>query len=103
MEYLTERSFSWMTYEPFIGILMIISAAILFVSHFNKENFKPASFWQWVGRVIESFSVAFAFMFLLWAFRSILNTNSENFSFSHGRVSEQNYNSVQTIWGSPHH
>lgn len=103
MEYLLDRSFSWMAYEPFIGVLMIISAAILFISHFTKDSFKPVNFWQWMGRVIESLSVALAFLFLLWAFRSVLNSNNEGFSFSHGRVSEANYNSVQTIWGSPHH
>ncbi len=103
MEYIIDRAFSWMTYEPLIGILMIISAAILFISHFAKDDFKPASFWQWAGRIIESLSVAFAFLFLLWAFRSVLNTNNDSFSFSHGRVSEVNNYSVQTIWGSPHH
>jgi hypothetical protein len=103
MEYMTDRLFSWMSYEPFIGILMIISAAVLFISHFNKDRFKPANFWQWFGRIVESLSVALAFLFLLWAFRAVLNSNNEGFSYSHGRVSEANYNSVQTIWGSPHH
>ncbi|MCI5056663.1 MAG: hypothetical protein MRY83_11175, partial [Flavobacteriales bacterium] len=53
--------------------------------------------------IIESFAVALTFLFLLWSFRSILNANNSTFAQSHGRVSEANYYSVKTIWGSPHH
>lgn len=94
---------AWFTLQPFIALMMIIAACVLFVLSYKQKSKKEiSSFWQWFKIVIESGLQALLFLGLLWAFRAILNTNLVTFKQSHGRVSEVNYTSVQNIWGGAH-
>jgi len=103
MGLLGERVASWMTYEPVIGLLMIVATIVLFYVTYRKNPASPeASFWNWARRVVEAAVLAVLFLGLLWGFRAILNDNYKSFTQSHGRISQVNYNSVKKIWGSPH-
>ena len=97
------RFFGWMTYEPVVGLLMIIGALVLFLLAYREKNAtEPKGFWDWLRRLLESLGVAVMFLGLLWAFRAILNNNTSTFRSAHGRISSVNYYSVKKIWGSPH-
>jgi hypothetical protein len=93
---------SWMTVEPTVGLLMIITALVLFGSAFMKSKEAAPTFWQWLKRIIEASVGAVLFLGLLWGFRSILNSNNATFNNTHGSISDANYWSAQSIWGKPH-
>ena len=101
MTYLIDRVFMWMSIEPVIGLLMIVASLVLFVGAYRSRG-EPGSTFKWVRQLVEAGAVALLLLGLLWAFRSILNDNAATFSYNHGRVSEVNYASLMTIWGSPH-
>ncbi|MCP4134270.1 MAG: hypothetical protein GY754_25070 [bacterium] len=103
IKYTIDRFFSWMTFEPVIGLMMIIGAIVIFLMRYKKDgDVSPATFWEWARRILESAGVALLFLGLLWSFRAILNNNNTDFRQEHGRVSSVNYESVKRIWGSPH-
>jgi hypothetical protein len=103
MSFLFDRLLSWMTIEPFIWFLMILTAFVLFYQSYKSRETGPEDrFWRWSKRFLESLGKALLFLGILWACRSILNANYEDFRFGHGRVSEVNYKSVNEIWGGPH-
>ena len=103
LKYVFDRFFGWMTHEPFIGLLMIIAALVLFLTTYkNKRAPESVSFWPWLRGILEAFGVALLFLGLLWSFRAILNHNSSGFQRAHGRVSQANFKSLKTIWGAPH-
>lgn len=98
-----DRINAWLTLQPFIALMMIIAACVLFVlSYKQKAKKEITTFWQWLRIVIESGLQALLFLGLLWAFRAILNANLATFKQSHGRVSQVNYMSVTNIWGGGH-
>ncbi|MBN2531617.1 MAG: hypothetical protein JXB88_01930 [Spirochaetales bacterium] len=99
-----DRINAWFTVQPFIALMMIIAACVLFALSYKQKKAEKecTSFWQWLQIVIESGLKALLFLGLLWAFRAILNSNLVTFRQSHGRVSEVNYNSVLNIWGGGH-
>ncbi|MDH4129405.1 MAG: hypothetical protein OEV44_11650 [Spirochaetota bacterium] len=102
MKFIANRFFSWMTYEPVIGLLMVTVAIILFIVAYKKYDLKSNTFWEWLKRIVEAGAIAIIFIGFLWAFRSILNDNYNSFRKAHGRVSETNFKSVKKIWGAPH-
>jgi len=91
-----------MTVEPAIGLLMLITAVVLFSTAFTKARETSSAFWPWLRRVIEASVGAILFLGLLWAFRSILTNNSTTFHSTHGSLSEASLKSAQSIWGRPH-
>jgi hypothetical protein len=97
-----DRVINWVTVEPAISLLMIITAVVIFGSAFRKSEDSSATFWPWLRRVIESSVGAVLFLGLLWAFRAILNNNNVTFNSTHGSLSEANRQSAQSIWGRPH-
>jgi len=101
LDYLGGRFFDWMTYEPVVGLMMIVAAVVLFIGRYRRgapgEGGGP-----WVRGVLEAGAGAVLFLGLLWAFRAVLNDNAATFRENHGRVSEANYESLKTIWGAPH-
>ncbi len=57
-----ERFSAWMTEEPFITLMTIIAAVVLFVFAYKKKSSKePIAYWDWMKQVIESATIAFAF------------------------------------------
>jgi len=92
----------WMTVEPTIGLLMTITALVIFGSSFAKSPDTSNTFWPWLRRVIEASIGAVLFLGLLWAFRSILTSNNTTFNSTHGSLSEATLHSAQSIWGRPH-
>ena len=101
LEFGAVRLMGWMTYEPIIGLMMVVGAVVLFLGAYRRGS-PPSTFGSWTRRIIESSAYALLFLGLLWAFRAVLNDNNSTFSQNHGRVSEANYQSLQTIWGAPH-
>ena len=97
-----DRVINWVTVEPAISLLMIITAVVLFGSAFRKSKDSSTTFWPWLRRVIEASVGAVLFLGLLWAFRAILNNNNVTFNSTHGSLSEANRQSAQSIWGRPH-
>jgi hypothetical protein len=88
--------------EPFVGLLMIVTALALFASALQRRDAESRAFWPWIRRIIESSVSAVLFLGLLWAFRSILNDNSSIFNSTHGSLTNANLASAQSIWGRPH-
>ena len=97
-----DRIVRWMTVEPAIGLLMTITAVVIFGAAFAKSQDTSGTFWSWLKRVIEASIGAILFLGLLWAFRSILTNNNTTFYSTHGSLSEATLFSAQSIWGKPH-
>jgi hypothetical protein len=96
------RAVDWMTVEPTIGLLMTITALVLFGASFARSKETSPSFWPWLRRIIEASVWALLFLGLLWAFRSILSSNNTSFQATHGSSSDATLRSAQSIWGRPH-
>lgn len=96
------RLIDWMTVEPTIGLLMTMTALVLFASSIARSQDSGATFWLWLKRIIEASVGALLFLGLLWAFRSILNSNNSTFYSTHGSLSDASRQSAQSIWGRPH-
>lgn len=99
---LFDRIQSWMEVEPAIALPMLIAALVIFVTSFVRSQDASSTLWSWIKRVIESALVVLLFLGLLWAFRSILNSNRTTFNSTHGSLSDANLQSAYTIWGRPH-
>lgn len=97
-----DRVLGWITVEPTIALLMIVTAIILFATALKRGQDGSNAFWPWLRKIIEASIGAILFIGLLWAFRSILTSNNTIFNQTHGSRSEANYQSAQTIWGRPH-
>jgi hypothetical protein len=95
-----DRIIGWLTIEPTVSLLMIITAVVLFATAFSRSQ--DTALWPWVRRIIEASVGAVLFLGLLWAFRSILNTNNSSFYSTHGSLSDVSLVSAQSIWGKPH-
>jgi hypothetical protein len=106
MSELLQRITTWISIEPTIGLLMVVTAIVLFGSAFGRVKRKSDSLWPWLRHLLEA-SVgaligAVLFIGLLWAFRAILNDNIATFYSTHGSRSDVSSASAQTIWGRPH-
>ncbi len=97
-----DRFIEWMTVEPVIGLLMTVTAVVLFGASISNTKETSAAFWPWLRRIIEASVGAVLFLGLLWAFRSILNSNISTFYSTHGSLSDASRQSAQSIWGRPH-
>ncbi len=97
------RITQWMIVEPVTALMMIIAAVVLFSTSFTASRGDPPDrLWPWLRRVVEAAVKAGLFLGLLWAFRSILKTNSNVYHATHGSLSDANLTSAQSIWGRPH-
>jgi hypothetical protein len=96
------RIIEWISLEPVIGLLMVITALALFVTAYRSGKSDSQSFWPWMRRILEASVAAVLFLGLLWAFRSILNSNSSTFNATHGSFNDATLQSAQSIWGRPH-
>jgi len=102
MSSFVDRIVRWMTVEPAIGLLMTITAVVIFGAAFAQSQETISAFWPWLRRVIEASVRAVLFLGLLWAFRSILTNNTTTFNSTHGSLSAATLRSAQSIWGRPH-
>lgn len=102
ISYLVARVLAWMEQEPVVGLMMTVAAVVTFAGVYRRDGGPELEPWQWLRRIIEAGTMAALLMGLLWAFRAVLGDNSGTFMVEHGRVSEANFRSVQTIWGAPH-
>jgi len=97
---------NWINVEPTVGLLMLITAFVLFASGFRSYQESTERFWPWLRQLIESLVkaslMAILFVGLMWAFRIILNDNVATFYSTHGSVSDASRASAQTIWGRPY-
>ncbi len=91
----------WFTIDPGISTLMLVAAMVICGSVLMRKPME-GGFWTWVRRVSEGLIGAALFLGMLWAFRSILNGNTETFFSTHGSQSEISRESAYTIWGRPH-
>lgn len=99
---LFDRIDAWIRFEPAVALLMIITAVVLFGSALSHAQVSSGSFWPWLRRILEAAVVALLFLGLLWAFRSVLNSNLSTFQSTHGSLSDANLASAYSIWGRPH-
>src|SRR5262245_7998097 len=97
-----DRLQAWLDQEPATALMMLIAATVLFGAAFIRSKDSSPTFWGWFRRVIEAMVIAGLFLGLLWAFRSILNSNVSTFQSTHGSLSDASLNSAYTIWGRPH-
>jgi hypothetical protein len=102
ISYLVSRALAWMEQEPVVGLMMTVAAVVTFAGVYRRDGGPEQGPWAWLRRIIEAGTMAALLMGLLWAFRAVLGDNSGTFLVEHGRVSEANFRSVQTIWGAPH-
>lgn len=101
-----DKLINWVNVEPTVGLLMLITAFVLFASGFRSYNESHEGFWPWLKQLLESTVkaalMALLFVGLMWAFRVILNDNVATFYSTHGSLSDISRSSAQTIWGRPH-
>lgn len=98
---IVDRFVNWMDVQPTIALLMAIAALALFGSALKLDQASP-SLWEWIQQIIKASVGAVLFLGLLWAFRSILNSNNTTFNSTHGSLSQTTLESAQSIWGRPH-
>lgn len=100
------RLTDWINLEPTVGLLMLITAVVLFGSAFRNYKEAGNAFWPWVRHLLETLVGAIIgailFVGLMWAFRIILNDNVASFYSTHGSLSDLSRSSAFTIWGRPH-
>jgi hypothetical protein len=91
IERITDRFLGWMTVEPTLGFLMLMTAIVLFATAMRRtmSSDQSNSLWPWVRRIIESSISAVLFLGLLWAFRSMLTNNTQTFNSTHGSLSDR--------------
>lgn len=99
---LFDRIDSWLSFEPAVALMMIITAIVLFGAALARRSEAAPTFWLWLRGIIEAAVVALLFLGLLWAFRSVLNSNRATFNATHGSRSDANLASAYSIWGRPH-
>lgn len=103
---LFNRLTEWVNFEPTVGLLMLITAIVLFGSAFRNYRETTDGFWPWFRRLLETSAgavvAAVLFVGLMWAFRIILNDNVASFYSTHGSLSDLSRASAFTIWGRPH-
>jgi hypothetical protein len=97
-----DRLIAWITVEPTVSLLMVAAAVVLFSAALVKNHDSAPSFWHWLRRIIEASIGALLFIGVLWAFRSILNTNNNTYYSTHGSLNSASLESAYTIWGRPH-
>jgi hypothetical protein len=97
-----DRLIDWMTVQPVVGLLMAITALVLFGSALARAGDPSGAFWPWARRLLEASAGALLFLGLLWGFRAILNNNISTFNATHGSLSDASLQSAQSIWGRPH-
>jgi hypothetical protein len=106
MSSLVERIINWVSVEPTVGLLMLLTSIALFGSAFKSYAETSEGFWPWFKQLLESIVRAslgaILFIGLMWAFRIILNDNVATFYSTHGSLSDISRSSAQTIWGQPH-
>jgi hypothetical protein len=96
------RIMDWFTIDPEISLLMAIAAVVIFASGLARKAAEGGGFWPWLRRIVEASVNAILFLGLLWAFRSVLNSNFNTFFSTHGSRSDLSQESAYTIWGRPH-
>jgi len=99
---LIDRLMNWFIVEPALSLLMVIAALVLFASSLAGKKLDGGGFWPWLRRILEASVNAILFLGLLWAFRMVLNNNSETFFNTHGSRNEASLESAYSIWGRPH-
>ena len=103
---LFNRITNWINVEPTVGLLMLITAIVLFGSAFKNYKETSDTFWLWLRKLLETsvgaIVAAALFVGLMWAFRIILNDNVASFYSTHGSLSDASRASAFTIWGRPH-
>src|SRR5258708_28864751 len=97
MTYIFDRFFGWMVLEPTIGLLMVVTAIVLFAAALRANKETSNSLWPWLRRIVESSISALLFLGLLWAFRAIMHNNNSQFNATHGSLSDANLTSAQSI------
>jgi hypothetical protein len=97
-----DRLISWFTVNPEVSLLMVIAAVALLGSALTRRGMEGGGFWPWLRRILEASVSAILFLGLLWAFRSVLNSNINTFYSTHGSRSDLSRESAYTIWGRPH-
>ncbi len=96
------RLFGWFSSQPTAGVLMIVTALVLFATAIRRSTEPSNALWPWLRRIIEASVGAILFLALLGTFRSILDANKTTFNATHGSLSDTNLASAQSIWGRPH-
>jgi hypothetical protein len=103
---LFQQVVKWINLEPTVGLLMLLTAVVLFGSAFRSYQETTAGFWPWLRHLLEvvvrASLGAILFLGLMWAFRVILNDNVATFYSTHGSLSDVSRSSAETIWGRPH-
>jgi hypothetical protein len=97
-----ESLIRWFSIEPSVSMLMVTTAIVLFAFAFRAHEETSGHFWPWVRKVIEATVSAGLFIGLMWAFRMILNDNTNTFYSTHGSLSDISRESAWSIWGRPH-
>lgn len=103
---LIQQIIKWINLEPTVGLLMLLTAVVLFGSAFKSYQESLEGFWPWLRHLLEAVIRAslgaILFLGLMWAFRVVLNDNVATFYSTHGSLSDVSRSSAQTIWGRPH-
>lgn len=97
-----DKIINWFTLEPAVSMLMVTTAIVLFGSAFASYKETSGDFWPWMRKIIEAAVSAALFLGLLWAFRAILNENTNTYYSTHGSLSDISRESAWSIWGRPH-
>jgi hypothetical protein len=93
---------SWITDKPVAGLLMIVTAVVLFGSALKKSRATTVTtFWPWLRRIIEASTRGFLFLGLLGALYVILDTNNKTFDSTHREWVGTKQRSAEAIWGKP--
>lgn len=101
---LMSRMHAWVTEAPWLAVIMFVGLAVIFWGVLGKHD---VAGWagrraRWLVVLAEAVVVPLLFFAMLWGIRVVLARTEYDFRRQHGRVSETNLASVQSIWGKPH-
>jgi hypothetical protein len=104
MSAILARVHSWVTEAPWLALLILVGVIVIFwwVLRANGAPEWAAKKAKWLQVLALAVVLPGLFFLILWGMRVSLARTEYDFRRQHGRVSEANLSSVESIWGRPH-
>jgi len=93
---------NWISARPATGLLLMITALLVFGSAFGRDKGSSATFSAWLRRIVEAAVRAILVVGLLWVFSTTLEKNNDAFRLTHETPSRKEWDKVGATWGGPY-
>lgn len=98
------RVHGWVTEAPWMALIILVGVAVVlwWVLRADQVPEWAARRAPWLRVLAQAIVLPLLFFAILWGVRVSLARTEYDFRRQHGRVSETNLSSVESIWGRPH-